>query len=68
MVVQNSDPGMLVALDPARSEPLRRQLAGELREAIRAGRLRTGVRLPHRVPSRRSSASRAAWSRMPTSS
>ena len=28
------------------AEPLRRQLAGELREAIRAGRLRTGVRLP----------------------
>ena len=37
---------LLVALDPAGSEPLRRQLAGELREAIRAGRLRTGVRLP----------------------
>ena len=37
---------LLIALDPARSEPLRRQLAGELREAIRAGRLRTGVRLP----------------------
>ncbi len=37
---------LLVALDPARGEPLRRQLAGELREAIRAGRLRTGVRLP----------------------
>src|SRR5215218_6815452 len=42
----SDDPGLLVALDPARSEPLRRQLAGELREAIRAGRLRTGVRLP----------------------
>src|SRR5829696_6233329 len=40
------DPDLLVALDPARSEPLRRQLAGELREAIRAGRLRSGVRLP----------------------
>ena len=39
-------PALLVALDPARPEPLRRQLAGELREAIRAGRLRTGVRLP----------------------
>jgi GntR family transcriptional regulator/MocR family aminotransferase len=37
---------MLVALDPERPEPLRRQLAGELRDAIRAGRLRTGVRLP----------------------
>src|SRR5215203_3495846 len=42
----SDDPGLLVALDPARSEPLRRQLAGELRDAIRAGRLRTGVRLP----------------------
>jgi GntR family transcriptional regulator/MocR family aminotransferase len=41
-----ADPALLVALDPARPEPLRRQLAGELREAIRAGRLRTGVRLP----------------------
>ena len=40
------DLGLLVALDPAGGEPLRRQLAGELREAIRAGRLRTGVRLP----------------------
>ena len=40
------DPGLLVALDPARGEPLRRQLAGELRDAIRLGRLRTGVRLP----------------------
>ncbi|HTE61582.1 MAG TPA: PLP-dependent aminotransferase family protein [Solirubrobacteraceae bacterium] len=37
---------LLVGLDPARPEPLRRQLAGELREAIRGGRLRTGVRLP----------------------
>ena len=37
---------LLVTLDPERPEPLRRQLAGELREAIRAGRLRTGVRLP----------------------
>src|SRR5215203_1029008 len=42
----SDDPGLLVALDPARSESLRRQLAGELRDAIRAGRLRTGVRLP----------------------
>ena len=37
---------MLVALDHGSGEPLRRQLAGELREAIRRGRLRTGVRLP----------------------
>jgi GntR family transcriptional regulator/MocR family aminotransferase len=37
---------LLVALDPAAAEPLRRQLARELRDAIRAGRLRTGVRLP----------------------
>jgi GntR family transcriptional regulator / MocR family aminotransferase len=36
----------LVALDHAAGEPLRRQLAGELRDAIRGGRLRTGVRLP----------------------
>jgi GntR family transcriptional regulator/MocR family aminotransferase len=39
-------PPMLVALDHDSAEPLRRQLAGELREAIRGGRLRTGVRLP----------------------
>jgi len=39
-------PDLLVALDHSRGEPLRRQLAGELRDAIRAGRLRTGVRLP----------------------
>jgi GntR family transcriptional regulator/MocR family aminotransferase len=44
--METSDPGMPVTLDAARPEPLRRQLAGELREAIRAGRLRTGVRLP----------------------
>jgi GntR family transcriptional regulator/MocR family aminotransferase len=44
--VETADPGMPVALDPGRPEPLRRQLAGELRDAIRAGRLRTGVRLP----------------------
>jgi GntR family transcriptional regulator/MocR family aminotransferase len=37
---------LLVALDRDAAEPLRRQLAGELRDAIRAGRLRTGVRLP----------------------
>ncbi|MET0770587.1 MAG: GntR family transcriptional regulator, partial [Solirubrobacteraceae bacterium] len=37
---------LLVALDPGGSEPLRRQLAAELRDAIRAGRLRAGVRLP----------------------
>ena len=41
-----SDPALLVTLDHAAGEPLRRQLAGELREAIRGGRLRTGVRLP----------------------
>ena len=35
-----------VALDPDGREPLRRQLAAELRAAIRAGRLRAGVRLP----------------------
>ena len=41
------DPGLLIALEPAPgAEPLRRRLAGELRDAIRAGRLRTGVRLP----------------------
>ena len=44
---RGDDPAaLLVTLDPERPEPLRRQLAGELREAIRAGRLRTGVRLP----------------------
>ena len=43
---QDDPTALLVALDPARGEPLRRQLAGELRDAIRAGRLRTGVRLP----------------------
>ena len=37
---------LLVALDPGGREPLRRQLAAELRDAIRAGRLRAGVRLP----------------------
>ena len=42
-----ADPhAFLVALDHSSAEPLRRQLAGDLREAIRAGRLRTGVRLP----------------------
>jgi GntR family transcriptional regulator/MocR family aminotransferase len=39
-------PALLVALDAGRPEPLRRQLAHEVREAIRAGRLRIGVRLP----------------------
>ncbi len=39
-------PAMLLALDRSSAEPLRRQLAGELRDAIRRGRLRTGVRLP----------------------
>ncbi|HYI20112.1 MAG TPA: PLP-dependent aminotransferase family protein [Solirubrobacteraceae bacterium] len=33
-------------LDPDGREPLRHQLAAELRSAIRAGRLRAGVRLP----------------------
>ena len=37
---------LLVALDPHGREPLRRQLAAELRASIRAGRLRAGVRLP----------------------
>ena len=37
---------MLVAVDRESPVPLRRQLAGALREGIRAGRLRTGVRLP----------------------
>jgi GntR family transcriptional regulator/MocR family aminotransferase len=37
---------LLVALDPDGREPLRRQLAAELRASIRAGRLRAGVRLP----------------------
>ena len=37
---------LLVGLRRDGGDPLRRQLAAELREAIRAGRLRTGVRLP----------------------
>jgi len=41
-----SEPAMLVALDHGSGAPMRRQLAGELRDAIRGGRLRTGVRLP----------------------
>jgi GntR family transcriptional regulator / MocR family aminotransferase len=36
---------LLIAL-PRDGDPMRRRLAAELREAIRAGRLRTGVRLP----------------------
>ena len=51
---------LLVHLDPDGGEPLRRQLAGELREAIRAGRLRTGVRLPASRALAASSASPAA--------
>jgi len=47
---RGADPALLVALDAARPEPLRRQLAGELRDAIRGGRLRTGVRLPASRP------------------
>ncbi len=39
-------PGMLVTLNHDSALPLRRQLAGALRDSIRAGRLRTGVRLP----------------------
>jgi len=45
-----AEPGVLVALDHGGGEPLRRQLAGELRDAIRGGRLRTGVRLPASRP------------------
>ncbi len=37
---------MLVTLDRGAREPLRRQLEAAIRDAIRAGRLRTGVRLP----------------------
>src|SRR5689334_19513358 len=37
---------LLVALSRDGADPMRRQLAAELRAAIRAGRLRTGVRLP----------------------
>jgi len=37
---------LLVALRRDAGDPMRRQLAAELRAAIRAGRLRTGVRLP----------------------
>jgi GntR family transcriptional regulator/MocR family aminotransferase len=39
-------PGLLVRLDRSASQPLRAQLEASLREAIRAGRLRTGERLP----------------------
>jgi GntR family transcriptional regulator/MocR family aminotransferase len=40
-------PGQLhVTLNQASDEPMRRQLVRELRDAIRGGRLRTGVRLP----------------------
>ncbi len=39
-------PELLLALDRSRGEPLRSQLEGELREAIRSGRLAAGERLP----------------------
>jgi GntR family transcriptional regulator/MocR family aminotransferase len=39
-------PEVLLQLDRSRSEPLHSQLEGELREAIRSGRLRAGERLP----------------------
>jgi GntR family transcriptional regulator / MocR family aminotransferase len=39
-------PELLVALDRRRAEPLRTQLEGTLREAIRGGRLQVGERLP----------------------
>jgi GntR family transcriptional regulator/MocR family aminotransferase len=39
-------PELLVRLDRAASQPLRTQLETSLREAIRAGRLRAGERLP----------------------
>ncbi len=39
-------PALLLPLDRERTEPLRTQLEGGLREAIRSGRLRIGERLP----------------------
>src|SRR5690242_8814191 len=39
-------PGLLVRLDRSAGQPLRAQLEGSLREAIRDGRLRGGERLP----------------------
>src|SRR5436190_14946669 len=39
-------PELLVRLDRSAREPLRTQLEASLREAIRAGRLRAGERLP----------------------
>jgi GntR family transcriptional regulator / MocR family aminotransferase len=39
-------PDLLVQLDRARAEPLRAQLEGGLRDAIRSGRLAAGERLP----------------------
>ena len=39
-------PELLLQLSRARSEPLHSQLEGQLREAIRTGRLRAGERLP----------------------
>ncbi|MFA5205805.1 MAG: PLP-dependent aminotransferase family protein [Lentisphaeria bacterium] len=46
---QRTDDGAaawLPAVDPARPEPLYRQIAGQLAERIRSGRLAAGVRLP----------------------
>src|SRR5580693_6261507 len=39
-------PGLLVRLDRSAGQPLRAQLEASLRDAIRAGRLRAGERLP----------------------
>jgi GntR family transcriptional regulator/MocR family aminotransferase len=39
-------PDLLLTVDRRRPEPLRAQLEGELRDAIRSGRLRVGERLP----------------------
>jgi GntR family transcriptional regulator/MocR family aminotransferase len=42
----NSAPELLVELDRAAPEPLHRQLANGLRDAIRAGRLLPATKLP----------------------